>query len=122
MNGSDRAKALHDDWNAAVVGGAQARSARDQDRGRREGAVGALVVHEGQADLLQVVGALGAPGGLARGLDGGQQQGDQDGDDGDDDQQLDQREATQGLPGADGYETSTYPLGKQERREDPAIV
>ncbi len=47
----------------------------------------------GQAELLEVVGALGAAGGLPRRLDGRQQQCDQDGDDGDDDQQFDQREA-----------------------------
>ena len=49
---------------------------------------------QSQADLLQVVDALGAAGGLAGRLHGGQQQGDQDRDDGDDHQQLDQGEAT----------------------------
>src|SRR5262249_61357237 len=49
---------------------------------RGEGAIGALVVVQRQADLLEVVGALGAPGGLARRLGGGQQKGDQDRDDG----------------------------------------
>ena len=58
-----------------------------------ERAEGALVVVQGQADLLQVVRALGAAGRLAGRLHGGQQQGDQDGDDGDHDQQLDQRES-----------------------------
>ena len=52
------------------------------------------VVVDRQADLLQVVDALGAPGGLAGRLDGRQEQGNQDGDDGDDDQQLDQRETS----------------------------
>ena len=47
----------------------------------------------GQADLLEVVGALDPAGGLADLLHRRQQQADQDGDDGDDDQQLDQREA-----------------------------
>ena len=51
-----------------------------------------VVVVDRQAELLQVVDALGPPGGLAGRLDGGQQQGDQDGDDRDDHQQLDQRE------------------------------
>ena len=55
-------------------------------------AVGALVVVQSQADLLQVVGALGAAGGLAGRLHGGKQQRDQDGDDGDHHQQLDQGE------------------------------
>ena len=46
-----------------------------------------------QADLLEVVRALGPTGRLAGRLDGGQEQGDQDGDDGDHHQQLDQRES-----------------------------
>ena len=45
-----------------------------------------------EADLLQVVLALGPGGGLADLLHGGQQQADQDGDDRDDHQQLDERE------------------------------
>ncbi len=52
----------------------------------------ALVVGDGQAELLEVVGALGAAGGLAGALHGRQQQGDQHGDDRDDDQKLDQSE------------------------------
>ena len=59
---------------------------------KREPAGSALVVVQGQADLLEVVDALDAAGGLARRLHGGQQQRDQDRDDRDDDQQLDQRE------------------------------
>ena len=47
----------------------------------------------GQADLLQVVGALHATRGLACRLDRRQQQGDQQSDDGDHHQQLDEREA-----------------------------
>jgi hypothetical protein len=43
----------------------------------------------GDADLLEVVGALHACGGLADLLHGGQQQPDQDRDNRDDDQQLD---------------------------------
>jgi len=54
--------------------------------------VRALVVGEGEADLLHVVRALDAAGGLAGRLHRRQQQRDQDGDDGDDDQQLDERE------------------------------
>ena len=69
-------------------------------RGGRAGAAaagevaeGAVVVVEGEADLLEVVGALQARGRIADLLDGGQQQADQDGDDGDHHQQFDQREA-----------------------------
>ena len=54
--------------------------------------VGRLVVGDGQPELLEVVGALGPAGRLARGLHGGQEQGDQHRDDRDDDQELDQRE------------------------------
>ena len=62
-------------------------------RAHREDAVGRLVIGHGQAQLLQVVGALGAAGGLAGRLDRRQEQGDQDRDDGDHHQQLDQGEA-----------------------------
>ena len=69
---------------------------------RREAAVHAFVVVQGEADLLQVVLALHAGGGLADLLDGGQQQADQDGDDGDHDQQFDERErSTRNDPGKD---------------------
>src|SRR5207253_6835295 len=57
-------------------------------------AVGDFKVVYGQADLVQVVLALQAGGGLADFLHRGQEQPDEDGDDGDDDQQLDQREGT----------------------------
>ena len=60
---------------------------------QREDVVGRVVVVQRQADLLQVVDALGAAGGLAGRLHGGQQQADQDPDDRDDHQQLDQRES-----------------------------
>jgi hypothetical protein len=60
---------------------------------QRRHAVDVHVIGHRQGDLLEVVGALGAAGGLARRLDGRQQEGDQDGDDGDHDQQLDQGEA-----------------------------
>ena len=53
---------------------------------------GVVEVVMGQADLLQVVGAADAGGGLADLLDGRQQQADQHRDDGDHHQQLDQRE------------------------------
>ena len=51
-----------------------------------------VVVHR-QADLLEVVDALHAPGRLPRRLHGGQEQRDQDRDDRDHDQQFDQRES-----------------------------
>jgi len=53
---------------------------------------------QGQAELLQVVDALGATGRLAGRLHGRQEQGDQHADDGDDHQQLDQRETASNLP------------------------
>jgi len=57
------------------------------------GAVGAHVIVHGQADLLEVVGALGPSRGFASRLDRGQQEGDEDSDNGDDDEQLDEGEA-----------------------------
>src|SRR5262249_43094164 len=54
--------------------------------------VGIVVVVAGQAELLKVVGALGARRRLADLLDGRQEQADEDGDDGDHHQELDQRE------------------------------
>ena len=62
----------------------------------RPGPVRALVVVEGQADLLEVVLAPGTGRGLAGLLDGGEEQADQDGDDGDHHQQFDERECTTG--------------------------
>jgi hypothetical protein len=58
----------------------------------RGGPEGREIILDGQADLLEIIGALGAAGRLAGGLHGGQQEGDQDADDRDHDQQLDQRE------------------------------
>src|SRR5262249_50774734 len=54
--------------------------------------VDVVVVVQGHAQLLEVVGAVRAGRRLADLLDGGQQQSDEDGDDGDHHQQLDQRE------------------------------
>ncbi len=62
----------------------------------REGAIGGLVIGASQRELLEVVGALGAAGGLPRRLDRGQQQGDQHCDDRDYHQQLDQGETPGG--------------------------
>jgi hypothetical protein len=59
--------------------------------GRRELSGAALVVHEGDADLVQVIGALSPPRRFTRRLHGRQQKGDQHPDDGDDDQELDER-------------------------------
>jgi hypothetical protein len=47
---------------------------------------------QGHADVVHVVGALDAPGGVAHLLGGRQQQADEDGDDRDHHQQFDQRE------------------------------
>src|SRR5262249_36988212 len=58
----------------------------------REVAISRVVAVSGQGDLLEVVGALDACGGLADLLDRRQEQPDEDGNDGDDHQQLDQRE------------------------------
>jgi hypothetical protein len=48
-----------------------------------------VVVETGEADLLEVVGAMGAGAGRADLLDGGQQQADEDGNDRDHHHQLD---------------------------------
>src|SRR5262249_44729402 len=60
---------------------------------RGKAPVAALVVVEGEADLLEVVHALGTPGRFPGRLDRREQKCDEDGDDGDDDQKLDEREA-----------------------------
>ena len=67
---------------------------------------------DGQADLLEVVGALDAGGGRTHLLDGGQQQADQHGDDSDDDQQLDQRKAA-AAPHESPPETKVLDLGQR---------
>src|SRR5262249_32890401 len=76
------------------------------DPGGGEGAVAVVVVVDGQADLLEVVGALQACGGLADLLHRGEQQADEDRDDGDDHQQLGQGEARAG-PRGDGESHGT---------------
>ena len=53
-------------------------------------AIGVVVLMDGEADLLEVVGASHMRRGGASGLHGGQKEADDDGDDGDDDEQLDQ--------------------------------
>ena len=57
---------------------------------RREFAEGVVVIVQPEAELLEVVGALGPGGGLADLLHRRQQQADQDRNDRDDDEQLDQ--------------------------------
>jgi hypothetical protein len=52
--------------------------------------MGIRAVHDGQANLLEIVLALGTVRSLADFLHGWNQQGDQNGDNGDDDQQLDE--------------------------------
>ena len=89
---------------AVVVAAGASRTGR----GAGSDAVGALVVVDGQADLLQVVLALHAGGGLADLLDGGQEQADQDRDDRDHHQQLDQREPGSAL-GSDGSRMHGHP-------------
>jgi hypothetical protein len=54
------------------------------------------------ADLLQVVDALGTSGGFSRRLHGGQQKGDQNRDDGDHHQQFDQGEPSVNTDGSGG--------------------
>ena len=48
---------------------------------------------ERDADLLEIIGALGAPGGFSGGLNGREEQSDQHGDDRDHNQKLDQGES-----------------------------
>ena len=61
--------------------------------------VGIVAVVQGDADLLEVVGAGHAVGRLAHLLHGGNQQADQYGDDGDNHEQFNQRETTPIPPG-----------------------
>ncbi len=55
--------------------------------------VDVVIVVEGQAQLLEVVLALGSPGGLAGLLHSGKQQRNQNGNNGNDNQQFNQRKA-----------------------------
>jgi hypothetical protein len=70
-------------------------------------APGVVVVHP-QADLLHVVGALGAAGRLPRRLHGGQEQRDQHCNDGNHDQELDQREANATKPHGIGTRDASH--------------
>src|SRR5262249_23738965 len=92
-----------------AVGVGAALPRRRAEAVARDGAQGVVVVVDGQADLVQVVGALDAVGRRPHALDGGQQEADEDGDDGDDDEQLDQREApalAHGFPPGGGSRAS----------------
>ena len=79
---------------------------RDRDGARREQIIGIHVIVDRQADLLQVVGALGPPRRFACGLHRRQEQGDQDCDDRDHHQQLDERES-----GPRGFPHVVPPIG-----------
>ena len=63
-------------------------------RPKRQALKRVVIVLQRQANLLEMVAALHAAGGLAGGLHGGQQQRDQHADDGDHHQQLDKSETT----------------------------
>src|SRR5262249_55533968 len=60
---------------------------------RREALRTVVVTGRGQSDLLEVVRAMDASGGLTSGLDGRQEQSDEDANDDDDDQDFNQGEA-----------------------------
>jgi len=83
----------------------------------REDLDGRLVIMKRQADLLEVVDALGPSGGLAGGLDGGQEQCDEHGDDGDDDQKLDQGKTAGAFVDSSARLPSPMPaIGRPEAR------
>jgi len=72
------------------------------------GVGGRQIIVDCQAQLLHVVGALGASGCFSRRLHGRQQQRDQNRDDGDHDQQLDQRETAAARPRRGSQESSRH--------------
>src|SRR5262249_53793202 len=80
--------------------------------------VGVVVGVQGEAELLEVILALQAGGGLADLLDGGHEQPDQDGNNGDHHQQLDEGEP----PTADTHDwpPSEGPSGKDDEGIGPA--
>src|SRR5262249_17354115 len=69
----------------------------------RQFSQGVVVVVTGQPDLLQLVGAAHAGGGLSDLLNGGEQQPDEGGDDRDDDEQLDEGEPLAVATGGRGH-------------------
>ncbi len=96
----------------------------DQDRGRAESVIGAFIVHESEADLLQVIRALNPSCGFARRLNRREQQCDQYGDDGDDDKKLDQGKTTSNTltrRGLGHRRTLRRMLGIQTRSSDRAV-
>jgi hypothetical protein len=64
----------------------------------RETSMGAMVVVQGNANLLHVVPALHSPRRLPRALHRRQEQADQNADNGDDDQEFNKRKTTGWLP------------------------
>jgi hypothetical protein len=77
-----------------------------------------------QANLLQVVRALRAPGALAGGLHGGQQHGDQQADDGNHYQEFNERETTPSM-GADALHRRTSPRpdpGRKKKEHQTAVL
>ena len=79
---------------------------------RREHALGVVIAVQRQADLLQVVLAVGASSRLAGRLDGGRTSADQEADDGDDHQQFDEGEASiLGRSGTDVACQASIPSG-----------
>jgi hypothetical protein len=73
----------------------------DQADGRKL-SLGALMVEQGHAELLQVALTCRPSGRLTGRLDGRQQEPDERADDGDDDEQFDQREGSLRTPGYSG--------------------
>src|SRR6516165_6193137 len=97
--------------SGAIPGGQRpVRVDEDRDDTRWKASHGTLVVIQGQADLLQIVGALDAPRRLAGRLYRGQQERDQDGDDGDHHQKFDERESATSHRCILPKNTATFPL------------
>ncbi len=88
--------------------------------GVRQLGVRALEIVDGQADLLQVVLASAAGGGVADLLDRGEEQADQDRDDRDHDQQLDQRK--RGPASVEGGRQTHSASSKRFNRRDVRLV
>src|SRR5207237_5053300 len=80
-----------------------------------------LVVVAGQGDLLEVVGALHAGGGLADLLHRRHQQADENGDDGDDHEEFDQRKTGPGPKRAHGNLLAGTNEGRRAAVKDPRV-
>ena len=87
---------------------------REEATHRRERLIGVVVIVQGQAPLLEVVGALAAAGGFAGGLHGRQEQGDQNANNGDDDEQF--HESERAL--TNGCRVHERPLARKEEKID----